>query len=67
VKNKSKKGEIMKNATIIYTDGVREQFEAIRKIDKGVIIGRILDNEFFDCGFISKRNIKEIKDGEKRK
>jgi len=58
-------GEIMKNATIIYTDGVREQFEAIRLNDKGVVIGRILDNEFFDCGFISKRNIKEIKNGVK--
>jgi len=66
MKNKSNKGDIMKNATIIYTDGVREQFEAIRLIDKGVIIGRILDNEFFDCGFISKRNIKEIRDGLKR-
>ena len=54
------KGEIMKNAIIIYTDGVREQFEAIRQIDKGIIIGRILDNKFFDCGFISKRNIKKI-------
>ena len=58
--DKSNKGEIMKNTTIIYIDGVKEQFEAIRMIDKGVIIGRILDNKFFDCGFISKRNIKEI-------
>ena len=59
--------EILQNATVIYSDGVKEQFEAIRLVDKGVIIGRILDNRFFDCGFISKRNIKEIKGGKKRK
>ena len=54
------KGDIIKNEKIIYIDGVREQFEAIRQIDNGVIIGRILDNKFFSCGFISKSNIKEI-------
>jgi hypothetical protein len=58
--DKSNKGEIMKNATINYIDGVSEKFEAIRIIDKGVIIGRILDKKFLICGFISKRNIKEI-------
>jgi hypothetical protein len=58
---KNKKFEILKQVTIIYTDGIKENFEAIRKIDKGVIIGRIIDDEFVDCGFISKRNIKEIK------
>jgi hypothetical protein len=36
-------------------------------IDKGAIIGRIINNEFLDCGFISKNNIKEIKDGIKKK
>jgi hypothetical protein len=36
-------------------------------IDKGVIIGRIIDGEFLDCGFISKGNIKKIKDGIKKK
>jgi hypothetical protein len=58
--DKSNKGEIMKNATIIYIDGVKEQFEAIRKTDNGVIIGRILDGEFVGFGYISKRNIKSI-------
>ena len=52
--------EILQNATITYSDGVKEQFEAVRITDKGVVIGRILDNEFVDCGFISKGNIKEI-------
>ena len=58
--------EIMQNATIIYTDNVKEKFEAVYLTDKGLIIGRILDNEFFECGFISKRNIKEIKNGVKK-
>ena len=57
---KNKSGEIMLNATVIYTDGIREQFEALRQTEKGVIIGRFIDGEFVDCGFISKRNIKEI-------
>ena len=59
--------EILENAIVIYSDGVKEQFEALRVIDKGVIIGRIIDGEFLDCGFISKGNIKEIKDGVKKK
>ena len=49
------------NATVIYTDGIKENFEAIRQTEKGVILGRIIDGEFVDCGFISKRNIKQIK------
>jgi len=56
--------EIFENATVIYTDGVREQFESIRIIDKGVIIGRIIDDELVEYGFISRRNIKEIKGGQ---
>lgn len=70
-KNKQKESsegiEIMENATVVYTDNVKEIFEAIRMIDKGVIIGRIIDGEFLDCGFISKGNIKKIKDGVKKK
>lgn len=58
--------EIIENATVIYTDGVGEQLEVIRVIDKGVIIGRIIGGEFLDCGFISKSNIKEIRCGKKR-
>jgi len=58
--------EIIENATVIYTDGVGEKLEVIRVIDKGVIIGRIIDGEFLDCGFISKSNIKEIRCGKKR-
>jgi len=51
----------MLNATVIYTDNIQESFEALRVIDKGVIIGRIIEGEFCDCGFISKRIIKEIR------
>ena len=60
--DKMKEKEIMLHPTVIYTDGIKEQFEAVRQTEKGVIIGRILEGKFVDCGFISKRNIKEIKD-----
>jgi len=59
--DKTERHEIMQNITVVYTDNIQESFEAIRVIDKGAIIGRIIDGEFLDCGFISKRNIKEIK------
>ena len=53
--------KIIHNPTIIYSDNVKESFEAIRKTEKGIIIGRIIDGEFVACGFISKRNIKKIR------
>jgi hypothetical protein len=55
----------MYNPIVIYTDNLQRSYEALRVIDKGVIIGRIIDGEFLDCGFISKRNIKEIRDGKR--
>jgi hypothetical protein len=57
----------MVKATVIYTDGMKEQFEAVRRTEKGVIIGRILEGQFVDCGFISKRNIKQITNGGNKK
>ena len=57
----------MSNTTVIYIDGIQEQFEAVRLTEKGVIIGRILEGKFVDCGFISKGNISQIKNGGKRK
>ena len=63
--------EILENATIVYKDGVKEQFEAICLTDKKVITGRIFKEgkkeEFVDYGFISRRNIKHIYNGSKRK
>jgi hypothetical protein len=63
--------EVLENATVIYTDGVTEQFEAVRLTDGGVIIGRIMNEggheEFVACGFIPRRNIKKINEGAKRK
>jgi len=67
MKDKSEMIEIIQNAIVIYSDGVKEQFEAVCMTNRGVIIGRIMDDEFFDCGFISKGNIKEIKEGVKKK
>ena len=57
-----KKSEMMLYPTIIYTDNDKESFDAIKKTDKGVIIGRFINGNFFDCGFIPKQNIKEIKE-----
>jgi hypothetical protein len=58
--------KIIRHATVVYTDGISEQFEILRLTQKGVIIGRIINNEFITCGFIFKRNIKQIKnDGKK--
>jgi hypothetical protein len=59
--------KIIYNPTILYTDNVTESFEVIRQTDKGIIIGHIIDGEFLECGFISKRNIKKIYNGTKRK
>ena len=51
----------MHNVTIVYNDDLQESFEALRVIEKGVIIGRIVDGEFLDYGFIPRKIIKEIK------
>lgn len=59
--------EILVNATVVYIDGIEEHFEAIQVTDKGVIFGRTLEDKIVFCGFISKRNIKQIKNGSKRK
>lgn len=50
----------MDNFTVVYTDNITQQFEALRVTEKGVVIGRIIDGDFLDCGFIIKRNIKKI-------
>ena len=58
--------KIIENVTITYTDGLREQFNAICITDQGVTIGRILKDidtdkeEFFPFGFINKSSIKQI-------
>jgi len=59
--------KIIKNAVVVYTDDVNEQFDAIRITDRGLIIGRIIDGEFVACGFIPQRNIKNVNNGTKRK
>ncbi len=63
--------EIMINATIVYTDGIKEQFDAICLTAKRVITGRIHKadgtEEFKECGFISRQNVKHIYNGTKRK
>jgi hypothetical protein len=62
----NKQSKIMLRPTVIYTDGITEQFEAIRITKKKVVIGRIIDGKFVTCGFIHQRNIKNIINGGKR-
>jgi predicted nucleotidyltransferase len=63
--------EILKNATIVYIDGVKERFDAVRLTDKMVITGHILKSngsvEFKEYGFISRKNVKTIYNGNKIK
>jgi hypothetical protein len=69
-KEKTKKNhckEVIENVTVIYTDGITEQFEAIRLIQQGIVIGRIKEGEFVPFGFINHRNIRNINKGRKGK
>jgi hypothetical protein len=62
--------EILRKITVIYTDNTEEHFDAIRIRDKGVHIGRIINNKFEPFGFIPHHSIKEIcnnNEGKKRK
>lgn len=63
--------EILKNATIVYIDGVKERFDAIRMTKKMVITGHIQNSngsvEFKEYGLISRKNIKTIYNGNKIK
>ncbi len=63
--------EILEEATIVYTDGVKERFDAVHLTPEKAIIGRIYRDgdreEFIESGFISRRNIKKIYNGTKRK
>jgi hypothetical protein len=63
--------EILEHATIVYTDGAQEQYDALRITEKGVMIGRISTwnaglEEFVDYGFIPKHNIADITNASKR-
>jgi hypothetical protein len=58
--------EIIRDATLVYTDGLSEWFEAIHLTKNGVVIDRIINGKVIACGFISKRDIKEIRNGKKR-
>jgi len=53
--------EITRDVKLVYTDGLSESFEAIHMTENGVVIDRIINGKVVACGFISKRNITEIK------
>ena len=59
--------EIIKNAIVSYIDGEVKLFDAISITDKGVIIGRIKNGKFSNCGFINKQNINKVYNGKKRR
>ena len=59
--------EIIENATVIYSDNVKEQFEALRITERGVMIGKIIKGKFEAFGFIPKHSIKQIKNGKNKK
>lgn len=71
--------EIIKDAMVIYWDGEKELFDAIRITDKGVVIGRILKVDkkervcvnchemFVESGFVPTDNIIRIEGGTRRK
>jgi hypothetical protein len=50
---------IIKYATAIFIDGIKEDFEVIRIIDKGALIGKIIDGVFKSHGLIPVHNIEE--------
>ncbi len=57
--------EIIHNATVLYTDGDQEVFEAVRLTERGVVIGRLStwndgSEKFIEYGFIPHRNIQRI-------
>jgi hypothetical protein len=55
--------EITRDVKLVYTDGLSEWFEAIHMTENGVVIDRIINGKVIACGFIPKRNIKEMKIG----
>lgn len=63
--------EILENVTVVYIDGVKERFDAIHLTENRAITGRIFTAEgkerFMQNGFISRRNIKKIYNGTRRK
>ena len=56
---------IYTHVTVVYTDNLTEHFEAIQDTEKGIIIGRIIQNdqgknEFVQFGFIAHSMVQQI-------
>jgi hypothetical protein len=52
--------DVIHNTTVVYIDNVKENFDAIRIIEKGIMIGKIIDNRFEPFGFIPRHSIMHI-------
>jgi hypothetical protein len=66
-KNDSKLHEVIENITLTYTNGMEEHFEAIRIAENGIIIGRVIRENFVPSGYIPKQSCKKIANGGRRK
>jgi len=64
--------KIIKNATVEYQDGIKETFDALQVVERGVFIGRMRKedetniSEFFIYGFIPRTSIRQITNGDKK-
>ena len=63
--------EILVNATVIYVDGIKERFDAVHLTSDKAVTGRVFKidgkEKFMQNGYISRRNIKKIYNGTRRK
>jgi hypothetical protein len=64
--------KIIQNATVEYHDGIKETFEALQVVERGVFIGRMRPDdetntpELFIYGFIPRTSIRQITNGDKK-
>jgi hypothetical protein len=63
--------KIIQNATVEYHDGIKETFDALQVVERGVFIGRMRQedetstSEFFIYGFIPRTSIRQITNRDK--
>ena len=52
--------KIIKNAVVIFYDGKKERYNAIRIKEKGLVIGKYINNKFEPFGYIPNHSFKKI-------
>ena len=58
--------DILENVKVVFVDNMNEQYELVQVTEKGLNIGRIVDNKLLFFGFIPIQNIKLIKNKYKK-